>query len=72
MPPVEGVWANAEGEFVWENPVIVYSYIKSDAFLARLSELRTFLHKMGRETRQGEVAFEFDGRFYRIREFDEA
>jgi hypothetical protein len=72
MPPVEGVWANAEGEFVWENPVIVYSYIKIDEFLARLPELRSFLHKMGRETRQGEVAFEFDGRFYRIREFDEA
>jgi hypothetical protein len=72
MPPVEGVWANADGEFVWENPVIVYSYIKTDEFLARLPELRSFLHKMGRETRQGEVAFEFDGRFYRIREFDEA
>jgi hypothetical protein len=26
---------------------------------------------MGRETRQGEVAFEFDGRFDRIREFDQ-
>ncbi len=72
MPPVEGIWENAEGEFVWENPVIVYSYIKADQFLARLPELRSFLHKMGRETRQGEIAFEFDGRFYRIREFDEA
>jgi len=27
---------------------------------------------MGRETNQGEVAFEFDGRFYRIRQFDPA
>jgi len=26
---------------------------------------------MGRETKQGEVAFEFDGRFYRIRSFDD-
>ena len=26
--------------------------------------------RLGRETRQGEVAFEFDGRFFRIREFD--
>jgi hypothetical protein len=54
------------------NPVIVYRYIKPDQFVARLPELRSFLHKMGRETRQGEVAFEFDGRFYRIRGFDEA
>jgi hypothetical protein len=47
-------------------------YIKTDEFLAHLPEPRSFLHKMGRETRQREVAFEFDGRFDRIREFDEA
>lgn len=70
MPPVEGVWLNESGESVWENPVIVYSYIKPDAFLAQLPQLREFLHRMGRETRQGEIAFEFDGRFYRIRTFD--
>ena len=29
------------------------------------------LHRMGRETNQGEIAFEFDGRFYRIRDFDQ-
>ncbi|MGO9466229.1 MAG: hypothetical protein ACLQIB_45940 [Isosphaeraceae bacterium] len=72
MPPVEGVWENADGQFVWENPVIVYSYIKPDQFIAHLPGLRSFLHRMGRETRQGEVVFEFDGRFYRIREFDKA
>lgn len=31
----------------------------------------TFLHALGRETNQGEVAFEFDGRFYRLTTFDE-
>jgi hypothetical protein len=71
MPPVEGVWLNSEqGEFVWENPVIVYSYIKPDEFLERLPQLKAFLYRMGRETRQGEIVFEFDGRFYRIRKFD--
>ncbi len=70
MPPVEGVWLNEMGEFVWENPVILYSYIKPDQFVARLSELRSFLHRLERETRQGEIAFEFDGRFFRIREFE--
>jgi hypothetical protein len=70
MPPVEGVWIDSEGEFVWENPVIVYTYIKPDEFAARLRQIREFLHRMGRETRQGEVAYEFDGRFYRIRQFD--
>src|SRR5260370_18173602 len=44
MPPVEGVWLNAEhGEFVWENPVIVYSYISPDKLLAHAPQLRAFL-----------------------------
>jgi len=40
------------------------------SFLQNLPRLREFLHRMGRETNQGEVAFEFAGRFYRIRMFD--
>jgi len=32
--------------------------------------LREFLHRFGRETNQGEVVFEFDGEFFRIREYD--
>jgi hypothetical protein len=70
MPPVEGVWIDEADEFVWENPVVVYTYIKADEFAARLRQIREFLHRLGRETKQGEVAYEFDGRFYRIRQFD--
>jgi hypothetical protein len=70
MPPVEGGWLNDESEIIWENPVIVYSFIRPDEFVANLPRLREFLHRMGRETDQGEIAFEFDGRFYRIRKFD--
>jgi hypothetical protein len=70
MPPVEGVWIDDEGEFVWDNPVVVYTYIRPGEFAARLRQLREFLHRMGRETNQGEVACEFNGRFYRIRQFD--
>jgi hypothetical protein len=71
MPPVEGVWLNAEnGESVWENPVIAYSYIRPDALLTHAAQLRAFLHRMGRETKQGEIVFEFDGQFFRIRAFD--
>lgn len=71
MPPVEGGWLNDQKEIIWENPVIVYSYIKPDKFIEQLPMLREFLHRMGRETRQGEIAFEFDGDFYRIRQFDQ-
>jgi hypothetical protein len=72
MPPVEGGWLNDQGEIIWENPVLVYSFIRPDLFLNNLRRIRDFLHRMGRETNQGEIAFEFDGRFYRIRNFDTA
>ncbi len=69
--PAEGGWLNDEGKIILEQPVIVYSFVKdTDIFVQSLPRLRTFLHRLGRETNQGEVAFEFDGRFYRIRNFD--
>lgn len=70
MPPVEGGWLNDQGEIIWEQPVLVYSFIRPDSFLNSLPRLREFLHRMGRETDQGEIAVEFDGRFHRIRNFD--
>jgi hypothetical protein len=70
LPPSEGVWLNEEGTVIQEHPVVVYSYVVPDAFLRNLPRIREFLHRMGRETNQGEIAFEFDGRFYRIRHFD--
>ena len=73
MPPLEGTWLNEEGQTICEHPVVVYSYVKSaDRFTEELPRIREFLHRMGRETRQGEVAFEFDGCFHRIRQYDEA
>jgi hypothetical protein len=72
MPACEGGWWNESSRtLVWEAPVLVYTYVKDQAFLAGLPRLRAFLHRLGRETRQGEVAVEFDGHFYRITSFDE-
>ena len=70
LPPVEGGWVAEDGRIVWERPVVLYTYVRFDALVATLPRLRRFLHRMGRETRQGEVAVEFDGRFYRIVDFD--
>lgn len=51
--------------------MIVYSFVADpDRFLEHVPELRALLHRMGRETNQGEIAFEFDDRFFRIRQFD--
>ena len=67
MPPVRGAWLNPDsGKLVIEEPVLVYSYIDPDRFEARVSELVDLVHRMGRETRQGEMAIEFDGVLYLI------
>jgi hypothetical protein len=69
--PVEGGWLSDDGKLILEEPVVVYSFItKSDAFLTNLPRIRDFLHRLGRETNQGEVVIELDARFYRIRQFD--
>jgi hypothetical protein len=71
MPAVDGGWLNEEtGTIIWENPIVVYTFIKSEKFTEHLPELRKFLHRLGRETNQREVAVEFDGYFYRITNFD--
>jgi hypothetical protein len=69
MPPVEGGWLDDHGEIIWESPILVYSFIRPDPFAQSLPRVREFLHRLGRETNQGEVVFEFDGRFFRIRNF---
>jgi len=46
------------------------TYINPDEFEGNLNILRKFLHKFGKQTNQGEVVFEFAGRFFRIREYD--
>jgi len=71
MPPAEGGWVDNAGGIVWESPIIVYSFVKPKLFSESVPALREFLHRMGRETNQGEVAFEFDGWFYRITQFDQ-
>lgn len=71
MPPAEGGWFDEERHrVIWEEPVLVYTYIKPEPFLRRLENLREFVHRLERETNQGEVVVEFDGHFYRVTSFD--
>ena len=49
---------------------IVYCFVYPDRFVGNVKRLREFLHRFGRETNQGEVVVEFDGKFYRITNFD--
>jgi hypothetical protein len=71
LPPAEGGWFDeSTRQTVWDRPLMVYSYVEPEAFVGALPRLRALLHHMGRETCQGEVAVEFAGQFFRIREFD--
>lgn len=81
LPPADGTWLSPEikietvtdlkdEDVIWEKTTIIYTYIKADSFLKSLRALRNFLHRFGRETNQGEVVFEFDGKFFRISNFD--
>jgi hypothetical protein len=71
QPPCRGGWLNPEtNDIVWEEPILVYTYVKPKNFADLVPELRGFPHRLGRETNQGEVACEFDRTFFRIVEFD--
>jgi hypothetical protein len=71
-PAVEGGWLDpATGTIVWERPVQVYAFVHSAAFISALPRLRAFLHRMGRQAGQGEVVAEFDGRLFRITDYEE-
>ena len=49
MPPVEGGWLSDENGIIWENPVVVYSFIRHDEFVSNLPRIRAFMHRLGRD-----------------------
>ena len=71
-PQSRGVWRDDERSIlVYEEPTIVNCYVDPNIVNDRnVAELREFLHRMGRETEQGEIGFVFDEKFYRITDFD--
>lgn len=81
MPPADGTWLSLDKnikdiselkdkDIVWEKTRIIYAYIEKNRFLKNVGLLREFLHRFGRETNQGEVVLEFDGKFYSITKYD--
>ena len=70
FPPADGTWIDENGKILWELTRMVFCFIFPDQFRARVSSLREFLHRFGRETNQGEVVVEVEDEFYRIRNFD--
>jgi hypothetical protein len=69
--PCRGAWYNSRsGNIIQENIDVVYTFVKARGFQQNRASLRKFLHALGIATNQGEVAFEFDGCFYRIDRFE--
>ncbi len=74
-PRARGVWRDDErgGTLRYEEPTIVTCYADPKAMTsAAQSRLRAFLHRLGRETDQGEVGIVMGDQYYGITEFDSA
>ncbi|MBE7413293.1 MAG: hypothetical protein HS129_14740 [Leptospiraceae bacterium] len=70
-PPSRGGWKSNTGEIIWDNTIILYSYIKAEDLIQNITNLKKFLLRLERETNQGEVACQFDGVFYKIIDYDQ-
>lgn len=72
-PRARGVWRDdeREGELRYEDPTVVTCYADPAAMTdTARSRLRAFLHRLGRETNQGEVGIVIGDKYYGITEFD--
>ncbi len=73
FPPGRGVWRDdsQDGQLVFDVTVLVTSYVDPEALNDEaLARLREFLHRLGREAKQGEVGVVIGGRYYGITDFD--
>ncbi len=73
MPPAKGKWFNDQSnKVIRESVVLIHSYATEAKANdeKRIRTLAEFLHRMGRETNQGEVAVVIDGVFHRIQKFN--
>lgn len=72
MPTAKGKWLNEEtGQIITEDVVLIHCYVRGSHLNdeGRIRELARFLHRMGSQTNQGEVAVVIGDVFHRIRRF---
>ncbi|HSL83283.1 MAG TPA: hypothetical protein VLF66_10945 [Thermoanaerobaculia bacterium] len=69
FPQGRGVWRDDArgGRLVYDAPVILQSYTTDEALNEKADSLRDFLHRMGREARQGAVGLVIDRDYLEIR-----
>jgi hypothetical protein len=74
FPPGRGVWRDDDqnGALIFDETIMVTSYI-DPAILGDdvvVDDLRRFLHRLGRESNQGEIAIVIDDELLSITQFD--
>ena len=74
MPAGRGAWWDEEAEQLLHESIVVVFCLAASHQLhdpALLADLATFLRRMGREARQGEVGVVIRGSYYGLRNYDE-
>jgi hypothetical protein len=69
FPQGRGVWRDDErgGGLVFDAPVIIQCYTSFEAIERRADDLRSFLVRMGEQTRQGAIGFVIDRTYLEIK-----
>ncbi len=68
FPQGRGIWRDDAqgGKLLFDEPVVVQCYTSENRIEQKVSELRDFLHRMGREARQGAIGLVIDGDYLEI------
>ena len=68
FPQGKGVWRDDAqgGKLLFDEPVVIQCYTSEQAIADRSGELKTFLHRMGREARQGAIGLVIDRDYLEI------
>ncbi len=68
FPKGRGVWRDEAqgGKLLFDEPVVIQCYTSEQTLDKQAKPLRTFLHLMGREARQGAVGFVIDRDYLEI------
>ena len=72
MPPAEGRWYNEETKtIITEAVILIHCYLRQGAVHdgEKYRKVAEFLHRMGKQTKQGEVVFVLGDVLYRIRKY---
>lgn len=67
-PQGRGVWRDDAqgGKLLFDEPVVIQCYTSEQAIETKAAELKRFLHRMGREARQGAIGFVIDRDYLEI------